>query len=308
MIHFQYKVATWMQTCFGPAISADKQERNDRFLEEALELVQAGGMPKESALALVDYTFGRPVGDLRQEVGGVMVTLAALCQAHGADMDVEGAIEIDRIDTPELIEKIRAKQKSKPRGSPLPQATTINDLGRQLAQNQSDNLDSYLQAYLKATGLGIEDVTLSQQTFIENGRAGNRYWLERKVRDKSEPLRTLQQKAAALDDWMQRTEWVQEEKATFPFNTLGMHRADVMRRAIDEMRKLVVVPRTDQEIVDETDDLARELARVDGYELDDKFYSCPAPRAMKYWTLACLAQEKLTATDPNDALSNLDPK
>lgn len=119
---FQARVEPWMAECFGPRISADTTERNDRFIEEALELVQAGGMPKEHVLALVDYTYGRPVGDLPQEVGGVMVTLAALCLAQGVDMHVEAETELARISTPDMIAKIRAKQESKPRGSPLPVA------------------------------------------------------------------------------------------------------------------------------------------------------------------------------------------
>lgn len=119
---FQSRVAPWMRDTFGPEISADKVERNDRFIEEALELVQAGGMTRDRVLALVDYTYGRPTGHLPQEVGGVMVTLAALCLAQGVDMHAEGETELARISTPEMMKKIRAKQASKPRGSALPVA------------------------------------------------------------------------------------------------------------------------------------------------------------------------------------------
>lgn len=248
-----------------------------------------------------------------------------------------------------------------------PEGSPIDDVSRYLARSQVDHLNAYLHAYLQLTGLSIEDVALVHQTIIENGMAGNRYWVERKVpadprparlnpafaapygasgqepADDGSPTLSLERLLArlgraaddpmladhaevskvtlraalkvvrdysnqkyALDEWMQRTEWVQEQKATFPFNTLGMHRADVMRRAIDEMRKLVAVPRTDQEIVDETDDLARELASADGYSFGGKFYSRLSPRATNYWNMACLAQEKLTATDPKDALTNLE--
>jgi hypothetical protein len=99
-------------------VAYDSIERNHRFLEEALELVQANGCTREDAHALVDYTFGRPVGELAQEVGGVLVTLAALCNAIGCDMATAGDYELDRVQT--LIEKIRAKQAAKPHGSPLP--------------------------------------------------------------------------------------------------------------------------------------------------------------------------------------------
>lgn len=114
---FQERVAPWMQACFGPETAADRVERNDRFLEEALELVQSLGMPIENVLRLVGYVYGRPAGEPHQEVGGVMITLAALCLSHGLDMHRAGDDELARISTPAMIEKIRAKQASKPKGA-----------------------------------------------------------------------------------------------------------------------------------------------------------------------------------------------
>ena len=116
---FQARVAPWMQACFGPEISADRIERNHRFLEEALELVQANDCTEAEAHQLVDYVYGRPDGDVNQEVGGVMVTLAALCLAVGEDMHEAAERELARVWT--KIEKIRAKQAAKPRNSPLPE-------------------------------------------------------------------------------------------------------------------------------------------------------------------------------------------
>ena len=43
----------------------------------------------------------------------------------------------------------------------------------------------------------------------------------------------------ALDEWLDKTEWVQKELNTFPISSLGMHRADVMRLEIDRLRKLL---------------------------------------------------------------------
>lgn len=83
---FQDRVQPWMIACFGTEIAGDTVERNHRFLEEALELVQACGCTQSEAHQLVDYVFGRPVGEKPQEVGGVMVTLAALCLAQSLDM------------------------------------------------------------------------------------------------------------------------------------------------------------------------------------------------------------------------------
>lgn len=115
---FQSRVQPWMLQCFGEAIAADRQERNHRFLEEALELVQANQCTASEAHQLVDYVYSRSVGEPSQEVGGVMVTLAALCLASGLDMHAAAETELARIWT--KVDQIRAKQAAKPSMSPLP--------------------------------------------------------------------------------------------------------------------------------------------------------------------------------------------
>lgn len=115
---FQSRVHDWMLVCFGEAIAADVTERNHRFLEEALELVQAKGCTASEAHQLVDYVYGRDVGEVNQEAGGVLVTLAALLTAAEIDMALAGETELARVWT--KVEQIRAKQAAKPRHSPLP--------------------------------------------------------------------------------------------------------------------------------------------------------------------------------------------
>lgn len=118
-IRFQRRVHEWMLRCFGATIASNRKERAFRFLEEALELVQAGECTKEEAHALVEYVYGRPVGDMPQEIGGVMVTLAAFSHAHGFDMETCGEVELERVWG--KIEEIRRKQAAKKiRGGPLP--------------------------------------------------------------------------------------------------------------------------------------------------------------------------------------------
>ncbi|MFM0165704.1 hypothetical protein PQR39_35410 [Paraburkholderia sediminicola] len=117
---FQFRVQPWMLACFGAEISADREERNHRFYEEATEAVQANGMTCSEAHQLVDYTYGRPIGELHQEIGGVMVTLAALCLASGVGMHEAAETELARVWT--KVEQIRAKQAAKPKHSALPVA------------------------------------------------------------------------------------------------------------------------------------------------------------------------------------------
>lgn len=130
-LSFQDGVAQWLLECFGPAVVADKTERADRFIEEALELVQSVDYPAERVMALLSYVYGRPAGEPRQEVGGTMVTLAAFCVSHGVDMDEAAKSELARVWT--KIEAIRAKQAAKPTGSALPVAQLSTVVTRQEA-------------------------------------------------------------------------------------------------------------------------------------------------------------------------------
>lgn len=119
MTDFQARVGSWLVECFGVELAEDVTQRNHRFLEEALELVQSLGCTACEAHQLVDYVFSRPVGNARQEVGGAIVTLAALCWANGFNLEYDAETELERIKN--KIPEIRAKQASKPAHSPLPQ-------------------------------------------------------------------------------------------------------------------------------------------------------------------------------------------
>ncbi|MBN5032628.1 hypothetical protein JY448_03105 [Stenotrophomonas maltophilia] len=126
---FQAGVAEWMGRCFLPSLYSNMTERGDRLLEEVLELLQAHGYDRARVPTLVDYVFGRPVGEPAQEVGGVMVTLAGYCWVAGLDMHAAGDAELARINQPEVMAKIRAKQEAKNAlhfDTPLPGAPLID--------------------------------------------------------------------------------------------------------------------------------------------------------------------------------------
>lgn len=110
---FQAGVSDWMDQCFLPSLYSDMTERGDRLLEEVLELLQAHGYDQGRVATLVDYVFGRPVGEPAQEVGGVMVTLAGYCWVAGLNMHAAGEAELLRIKQPEVMDKIRQKQEAK---------------------------------------------------------------------------------------------------------------------------------------------------------------------------------------------------
>ena len=117
LLELQRLTNAWVATCFGETIQLDPVERNHRFLEEALELVQSCDMSAKEAHMLVDYVFNREAGEKSQELGGVLLTLAALCNAQNSDMVASAETELRRVWL--KIDKIREKQKAKPREIPL---------------------------------------------------------------------------------------------------------------------------------------------------------------------------------------------
>jgi hypothetical protein len=109
----QHRIGQWVTKCFGQTVAQDKRIRNLRFLEEAVELVQALGCSKSEAAQVLVEVYERPMGEPFQEVGGVITTLAALCEANNLDYENAGEAELRRVDTPEMIEKIRKRQLTK---------------------------------------------------------------------------------------------------------------------------------------------------------------------------------------------------
>lgn len=114
---FQSRVLAWFLDCFRSkhgGLTSDKSKRhiNHRFLEEALELVQACDCTEAEAMAVVTYVYKRSKGEKAQEVGGVGTSLAVLCSAHGIDLIQSVETEYARIIT--MVEVIRNKENLKP--------------------------------------------------------------------------------------------------------------------------------------------------------------------------------------------------
>lgn len=81
---------------------------------------------------------------------------------------------------------------------------------------------------------------------------------------------------------------------------------------IDEVVKavkgLILQPedscRTDEEIINQTEALAKEFALLNGWNFEDDyvFHCSDNPRAVLMFKIACIAQELLTSTDVNNSL------
>lgn len=109
---FQKRVHAWVLDFF-PEHGVNVPERARRFLEEAVELVQAVGLPDLDIMRNVSRVLQRPAGQPHQELGGSRVSLAALAEAIGLDERLEGERELERISAPGMRERMRAKQAEK---------------------------------------------------------------------------------------------------------------------------------------------------------------------------------------------------
>lgn len=98
----------------------DVAERCARFFEEAAETAQAFGMTGDEARQLIDYTFSRPAGEPAKEIGAAALTLASLCVTAGYDMMVCAEADLEKLQRPETIARIRAKRATRHGRGPLP--------------------------------------------------------------------------------------------------------------------------------------------------------------------------------------------
>jgi hypothetical protein len=92
----QAEVGRRAKRYFGTEQATSLPQRGLKLAEEAMEAAQACGTDREQLHRLIDYVYDRPVGELRQECGGVSVTLLALGEAGGIDIDTAERDELTR--------------------------------------------------------------------------------------------------------------------------------------------------------------------------------------------------------------------
>ena len=96
--HTQKDVLDWVRNTFGQKFLNDR-ERAFRFIEEALELVQSIGLSIADVAAIGNHVYDRPPGDYPDEMGGVMITLEALAEHLGVDLERQRCLEWERINS-----------------------------------------------------------------------------------------------------------------------------------------------------------------------------------------------------------------
>lgn len=94
--NIQKAVVDWGIRCFGEAHMKDPIVRAARFLEEAIELAQAVGLPKDHAQRVLDYVYAREPGNVAQELGGVSNTQYSLADALGLSVAQCEQVELER--------------------------------------------------------------------------------------------------------------------------------------------------------------------------------------------------------------------
>lgn len=116
----QTRTEKWFVDTFGRDLLApvETTDRANRFFEEALEVYQSLGAPKEAALQLLDYVYAKPAGDAAEEVGDAVFTLSLLSSNIGLDFSAAWVGSLAKAYSQQA--RIAAKDKASDQGSPLP--------------------------------------------------------------------------------------------------------------------------------------------------------------------------------------------
>jgi hypothetical protein len=86
----------WAARTFG-AIALDRHERTARFVEEAIEVGHAEGLPREIITALIERAYSRPPGLIPKEIGQAAVTLEMLAEIDGISVEDQARREFTRV-------------------------------------------------------------------------------------------------------------------------------------------------------------------------------------------------------------------
>lgn len=138
LLGYQDRVAAALPALFHDD-PTDIAERVARFFEEAVETCQALGLDFADAHKLVNYTYDRPVGEPAKEIGAALVTLASLCVVAGFDLLECGEADLEKLQRPETIARIRAKRATRHGRGPLPGFAATASEGVEVAVPAEEN-------------------------------------------------------------------------------------------------------------------------------------------------------------------------
>lgn len=110
---YQVAVADQIDRLWGTTARHNIKERAQRFLEEAVELVQSCGLGAQDIPPIVQWVYNRETGPVDREVGGTMVTLAALCARIAVNLPEAAVMELNRL-MDKSPEEMRKRHNNKP--------------------------------------------------------------------------------------------------------------------------------------------------------------------------------------------------
>ena len=165
----------------------DVAERLARFFEEVNETCQAFGMSREDAHKLVDYTYSRPVGDPAKEIGAAMLTLASLSVVAGLDLSACAEADLEKLQRPETIARIRAKRSTRHGLGPLPgfdPSSPGKDGGQPVTLSFADGIRAAAALFETAPDEPVDDITkLTREaqrqsilSLLKSGKDGGQSW------------------------------------------------------------------------------------------------------------------------------------
>lgn len=91
----QNVILTWAANTFG-SVAYSPRERALRLVEETIEVAQTEGLGPNDIRKIVERVYEREPGDLGEEIGSVAMTLAALAQNAGYDVETELLMQFER--------------------------------------------------------------------------------------------------------------------------------------------------------------------------------------------------------------------
>lgn len=110
MIVWQRLARRWSQLVFGEHFDRITPKiRSLRLLEEAIELAQAEGVTIDEVEIVADQVYSKPIGNPKQEVGGVIVCLTNYADTRGYNIEEEFYTEYCRILDPKIMERVRTR-------------------------------------------------------------------------------------------------------------------------------------------------------------------------------------------------------
>lgn len=97
MKRLQILAYSWAIRCFGKDHVDDPRVRFLRLLEEVAEAAQVCFVEKDKLIEVIEKVYSRPMGELSQELGGIAVTFAVVCESQGYQIPDLLMTELNRV-------------------------------------------------------------------------------------------------------------------------------------------------------------------------------------------------------------------